>query len=222
MRVFLAAFILILMAEPAQSGAWLKEKGNGFFSFGATLLLIDGEATPRLEQSAYAEYGLTPNLTLGVSSTRIKDLSLQTLIFARVPVKSWDNGARLASEIGLGFKETETVNSAFLSAGLSWGKGISRKDKSGWINIDTALQLEFGSSDIRLKIDATYGMDISDRMRFLAQGFVELADDANSITLAPGLILKPKKLKFEPVISFEHRLGARASSGIRLAFWRSF
>ncbi len=222
MRAFLALLLVIAFSQPALAGAWLKKKGGGFYSFGATVLLLKNETTPRLEQTAYFEYGIGEKLTLGASFTRIQDLSMQTLVFARVPVQSWDSGARLAAEFGLGQKEANALSAPFLSAGLSWGKGLSRNDKYGWVNIDTALQFDLDTGKLRLKIDATYGMDLTDNMRLLAQGFAELSDGANSLTLSPGLILKPKKLKFEPVLSLEHRIGARASSGLRIALWKSF
>lgn len=218
-RIGLIAAILTLVSFPALAGAWLREEGTAFFSFGATVFELDEDGQRFQENSFYLEYGMRPNLTLGASGSMVDGMGGEGQIFLRLPLERDNAASQMSMEFGLGANSEGVSYEPFVKAGLSWGKGISVKDHNGWVNVDGAALL---GDDTRFKVDTTIGLSLSDRFQVMAQSFVELTDGQDSHTLIPSMILSSKTGHTRYVFGYEHRTGARASQGLKFGLWRDF
>ncbi|MEP1964687.1 hypothetical protein [Tateyamaria sp.] len=208
----------LMLSDPAHAGAWLREQGSGFLSFGSTI-----DELGRSTGSAYAEYGLRPKLTLGakvdvdMTAGQIGDGS--AYVFARKPIPTGERAYKLAYELGIG-GTIEQDPSALLRTGLSYGRGITAWDHSGWIAIDGALEWVESDSSVTAKLDATMGLTLNDRFKVMFQVFYSQTETEATTTLAPSLIWTPK-----PDKNRSYQLGVEAKEGVlglKLGVWHSF
>jgi len=224
MRQFMVA-LLVCMNWPIAgwAGAWLRDEGSGFVAFGFSQFNTSTETSGQSEPSLYFEYGFRPKLTLGLTGFYSTQDRGEASAFLRFPLKSDDKPAKVSAEIGLGMRTDLIDFDPFLKTGLSWGRGLSFGEKSGWVNLDSAVLWSLGDIDNQLKLDATVGMGLNDRFQVMGQAFYERDSAGQSLTLVPSVIMglgAAKKTKL--VVGLEHRGGRRASDGIRFGLWRDF
>ncbi|WP_299287312.1 hypothetical protein [uncultured Tateyamaria sp.] len=213
----LLVLMLSLAAYPADAGAWLREHKTGFLAFSGTV-----DENSETEGSVYAEYGLRPKLTLGFKGDanlpqgRLGEGSV--FLFARLPIHTGDKPYKLAYEIGLG----GTFGLDFepmVRTGLSYGRGLSFGETSGWFAVDAAVEWAQGdASDIR-KLDTTVGVNLSERFKVMMQVFYTGTDLGDFFTYAPSLIWQPTP----KTPSFQ--IGVESDDGIlslKLGLWRTF
>lgn len=217
--LFVALWVLSTFPAVAVAGAWLRDEGKAFFSFGATVFELDEDGRQYQENSFYLEYGLRPNLTIGASGSVVDGMGGEGQVFFRMPLPRENATSQLALEFGLGANSQGIDYEPFAKAGVSWGKGITLNERNGWINVDGAA---FLGDDTRVKLDTTFGLTLSDRVQVMAQSFIELADGQDSHTLIPSLILSSKAGKTRYLLGYEHRSGTRASKGMKFGLWRDF
>ena len=158
-RLLLALLLTLCLARPALSGAWMREEGEWFLSFGGNVALSEAAQRPvHYDPTAYLEYGLTPGLTLGLDGY-VADAgdAGSVFAFARLPLATaaLPERARLAFSLGAGatiIPTGEIEPSARL--GLSFGYGLD----SGWLAADAEVVQALGGSDRRQsKLDLTWG-----------------------------------------------------------------
>lgn len=219
-----------LISASAEAGAWLRDEGSGFLSFGVALTQTREDADAKLSTDLFFEYGYTPTLTLGVSATLVPDpitgfseeMTGDGQVFARLPIQSGDGPERLAVEFGLGTRKGEVDYQPFAKIGLSWGRGIQIGGMSGWTNIDAALHLPLGESQSSVKLDATLGLNASDRLDLMAQAFWERDRFGQSLTLTPSAIWKVRSGPQRIVFGVERQFGRQDKTGAKLSLWTDF
>lgn len=199
----LAAALALALPAVAEAGAWPRERGELFLSFGqqvstgATTLL--GAATDiRSWSSVYAEYGLTGRLTVGLDAGlgQGQDERIEAaLVFARWPV--WSPGEhRIALDLGLGtVAETDEVRQTRLRLGLAWGRGIAEgggwRRGGGWLGMESSAELREPAGEVAFKADFTAGWKPSERWMVIGQVQTGYYPDAGGIVrLAPSVVRK--------------------------------
>ena len=101
MRTALIGLILNLMVSAsAEAGAWLREKGDGFYSVSNTFRSFSDRMGQ--ENGLYLEYGLTPKLTFGFDLNQGDSNSGHGAVFVRFPLGKAPGKNRFAMELALG------------------------------------------------------------------------------------------------------------------------
>lgn len=209
---------LLCLASHAHAGAWMREEGSVFLSFGANI-----DETGRAEGAIYAEYGLRPKLTLGlkidVAMTDGRMGDGEAYVFARKPIPVGERDFKLAYEVGLGGTLGDDA-SGLVRVGFNYGRGIKLWDRNGWLAIDSALEWTTGDSELTGKLDSTLGLALNDRFKVMVQVFYIHTDAENSTTIGPSLIWTPKK-----DAANSYHIGLESDDGVlgvKLGVWRSF
>ncbi len=212
--------------QTAEAGAWLREEKEGFFALDIRLN-EDSSATGnvRTEQGFYAEYGLRPNLTIGATGTYVPNESGEAQVFLRFPLNNKDQVSKLSAEFAIGAKTLDTVNfDPFLRTTLSWGRGLQMFGKTGWVNVDGSVQWAVGGNDSPhlFKLDATLGLNLTERVQIMGQTFFEADRFGDSLTIGPSVIYTFKSGKQSLVVGFEHRSGRQPRDVLRAGLWYRF
>ncbi len=208
----------LMLAQPADAGAWMRDDGAVFLSFSGSL-----DKNGQQNGSVYAEYGFREKLTLGLKG----DVDMidgvvsggSVYVFARKPIPTGERAIKLAYEVGLGSSVGTTMD-PLVRVGLNYGRGINLWEKSGWIALDGAVEWNTGTETATTKLDATIGVTLSERLQVMVQVFHTEADHYKTTTLAPSVIWRPKA---DRVVSYQ--LGVEADDdglGFKLGVWRSF
>lgn len=222
-RSLLAITLWFAAALSCSAGAWMREKGEGFLSFGTLAFEERATGAQRFEQGIYLEYGLSPRVTLGASGNYTSGEKGEGLVFLRLPIRNDDRPAKVAIELGIG---TESADGAtfdpFLKSGLSWGRGMTIGRRSGWLNVDTAIQWSTNGAEPLFKLDATLGLTLSDRFQAMGQAFLEADANGEGLTVVPSLIYTPKRGRTKYVLGLEHKTGRDEHTGLKFGLWREF
>jgi hypothetical protein len=148
--------------SPAQAGAWAREKGDLFLSFGGNIALFDGATRPvHYDPTLYVEYGLTDRLTVGFDGyTSDATAVVNGFVFLRYPIGSTDGPQRLAFSVAAGASEIpglalETTG----RIGLHWGYSLTR----GWLAADATSVLGLAVGEREGKVEFTWGRQLTDR-----------------------------------------------------------
>lgn len=227
-RLAAIAFLAVFWAGSANAGAWLRAEGTGFLSL--DLRGYERGGTPAGEIGLYAEHGLRPRLTVGLTGTLEDDQTGEARGFLRFPLLKDDQPYELSAEIGIGtaFRIGESAGpkgydlDPFFQAGVSWGRGLRFGDRNGWANVDAALQHPFDDGETLLKIDATLGVTLTERLQVIGQVFWERDRFGTSTTFAPSAIIALKERGSKLVIGAEFRTGRAERTALRLGMWREF
>ena len=219
------AFVLLFwcqcLAGPALAGAWLKEEGKGFLStsFSATYFRDIASET-------YAEYGVRPDLTIGidVGFYTIRDGSQHgyATAFVRRPLGETDGVNRFSYELGIGAAWIGEDVTPHIKTGLSWGRGLQIKDKNGWINVDANVTWDLGRSLHVSKIDTTVGLNFTERTSGMLQLYLTHLDEKMYSTIAPSVVLSPKWAKFRIQVGALAPLENLDNTAIKIGIWRDF
>ncbi len=208
----------LMLAHPADAGAWLRDEGTVFLSFSSTI-----DALGRNTGSVYAEYGLRPKLTLGakvdVDMTAGQIGNGSALVFARKPIATGKHDFKLAYDFGIG-ATIEEDPAALLHVGLNYGRGYTAWDRAGWVSIDSALQWAESDAAPTAKLDGTIGLTLNDHFKVMFQVFYSNTDSDATTTLAPSLIWTPNT-----DTNRTYQIGVESKDGVlgvKLGLWRSF
>lgn len=219
-RLF-AVLICIACAGTAHAGAWLREKGAGFSSnsFSSTYYL------DTVSQS-YLEYGLTEKTTLGADIGFVRPRfglhSGYTTLFIRRAIGSTEAKSKWAYDLGIGTSWIGDTVLPHLRTGLSWGRGFSVADKSGWIALDAAVIWDLTYAPDLTKVDATIGLNFTDMTTGMVQLFAGHLDQNTFGTFAPSLVFSPQFTKFRIQIGSESEIGNLRNSMLKVGLWRDF
>lgn len=225
--------ICCLLAGQAHAGAWPRSSGTGF----ASLSIWQGVDGTDSYTALFAEYGLLPRITLGLDAGRSVSGQTKTVAFLRAPFGQ-SFGWLIAAEIGLG----EIAGQPVLRPGLSFGRNITTRHGTGWIAIDTLLEVDMSAQEIDLKTDITLGFTPgwadappSDwtLMLQLQTGLVEVQDSllllqaegiapqASFLRIAPSATYRLNdRMRLE--IGFFHALQGSDERGVKIGLWSTF
>ncbi|MEO0677803.1 MAG: hypothetical protein AAFZ02_09630 [Pseudomonadota bacterium] len=183
-------FLLMVLPVMAQGGAWPRGEGQAFLSFA-----LEG-SDDGIIATAFAEYGLTEQLTFGLDAvTSFEDDSATFIAFARYsfPARGphvFAVSGGLGAEYRVDTREEQLTPSGpvtlvdepklggFLRAGLHYGRGF----ENGWFALDASHDWGTLESDTtpalpdveisRTKLDATLGYRLSDEFAVIGQAFL--------------------------------------------------
>ncbi|THH36663.1 hypothetical protein E4Z66_06850 [Aliishimia ponticola] len=219
----LALLLLISLPLPATGGAWLREEGTTFLSLGFEARRFEATGHSLSRQELYIEHGLRPKLTIGAKGNLDSDSTATGEIFARFPLRADDCPGRIAAEIGIGGEHDGFVIAPYLRTGVSWGRGIKIARKSGWVNVDGAVEwpIKNATEDPLWKLDATVGLSLSERSQIMFQAFFESSSGRNRVTLNPSYIFRTKN-GTRYVGGIAHRTGTDGYTSLRFGIWREF
>lgn len=228
-----AIILLIIVALPttAQAGAWLREKGTAFLSWSNTIS-ARSDSRYATDTSLYAEYGLTPRLTVGFDGyLGAPGKASEALLFMRFPLGRQDRPARMALTFGVGAKSIPnpwgtTTEQALVKAGFSWGRGLKR----GWLAFDASVTGVTHSSifvpqqaGTNFSADFTFGQKPSDKIMLIWQ--LQTGKTTNGPAYAkftPSLVWSFGSGKNSVEIGLVHGLTGDKTQSLKLGFWKNF
>lgn len=180
----LALIGAIAFAAQANAGAWPRDEGKSFLS-----LSLESHAEDDY-LSLFYEYGLTPNLTLGLDAGHDPEAGTSSaIVFLRYPVFSGGANA-FAVELGLG----ETVQSgqtvATIRPGVYWGRGIEIAGLIGWTGVE--MTYAQGSNGEALgKIQATIGASLgNNRLAIMDLQYENPSIGESFVAIAPSYVFE--------------------------------
>jgi hypothetical protein len=226
-----ACMILAVAALPgmAQAGAWPREKGQVFVSVEQAFdwrPAFDGSTERSGYASAYAEYGLTPRLTLGAKAGMAVDRSYhEALAFARLPLLGTDGANRFAADAGAGARWlADGTVEPVLRSGLAWGRGYSSRWGDGWIGVEGTWTRAVVSGESHVNLDATVGLNAPSGAHYILQ--LRGYDDAKGTvyTVAPSYVRRvTDRLKAQVGATWRPGTdGGEATRGLFTAVWVEF
>ena len=212
------------MAWPAFAGAWLRDTGTKFFSYGAIVRKSGGFLRP--EYSFYGEFGLSPYLTLGLDFNESQGPSGghsgHALVFARFPIARAWHKTKVAVEFGLGGNHYLGKWDGMIKSTLSIGRGFSSPWGAGWINVDAALELRRPASRLAFKLDATIGLSQGRRFRPMLQiESTYIVGKPLIWAVIPSVLIDGRNNQTW-VIGIERKTVGQPTLGVRFGLWRRF
>ncbi|WP_281967540.1 hypothetical protein [Roseovarius nanhaiticus] len=207
----LAAGWWLALPSPAWAGPWLRTPGEGFLSWSVK---IQDDANSKGYSTLYAEYGMNPDLTVGLDLGSDDGGKAKALAFVVMPLSR--GPLHITFELGAGTSD----DSPAFRPGISVGRGITLAGLGGWWSIDTRAAILEGSTD--LSIDATLGLRPWDGTMLIAQ------------LQQGGALTEPDTLRLTGSVVWEtqpgHHIEVGLASGlkngedfgIQLGIWRSF
>lgn len=215
-----ALAMTILAAPTAQAGAWAREEGTFFLSFGGNAALFGDAVRPvYYDPTVFLEYGLTPRLTIGIDGyTADRGDAGSLLGFARLAFDDGTGPDRFAASLSAGYTllpNAEGVET--LRAGLHWGRGLD----DGWVAVDATATwlLDAGTQH---KVDATWGHAFDERWTsvFTVEAGIGLTGDFYA-KVTPSLVAE-----ITPAISlragFVQALTGDHGGGLLVQSWITF
>jgi len=148
----------MLAPHPAAAGAWLRGVGDGFLSW--TFKIQDGDGAVGYS-TAYAEYGMNPDLTVGLDMGSDELGDYKALAFVLMPISR--EGTQVVFELAAGTLQ----GGAAIRPGISVGRGWNWHDLGGWWNVDTRARVT--GEDTALAIDATLGITVWEGTMLIGQ-----------------------------------------------------
>jgi hypothetical protein len=154
------------LALPARAGAWLRDDGAVFLSFGSDVRMSDDTRVPLgRDPRLYMEWGVGPRTTLALAVNAGPETAGR-IFEARVirPLPLPEGWGVAAASGGLARRtfdsiqydaagaETDQVD-RLASVGLAWGQGSD----AGWITAEGRLLSDLAEDDIEVKLDLTGG-----------------------------------------------------------------
>ncbi|WP_373489480.1 hypothetical protein [Blastomonas sp.] len=221
MRILAGFLFCLALAPPAVAGPWLREKGRTFTSTSVTLNHFQDAAS-----STYIEHGLREDMTVGADIGVFRNTTAgpsgTATIFLRRPWGNRDGQSLWAYELGAGASWDGAVISPHAKTGVTWGRGITFRDKGGWTTVDASYRWDLGAGEDVFKLDGTLGLNFTDRVAGMFQVYVSHSAGETSATLAPSVIYAAKSGKTKWQLGIESPLSDTARTAIKFGLWRDF
>lgn len=157
---------LLLIAPPVAGGPWMRAPGHGFVSI-STEVPLSPDATRWTYNAAYAEYGLTPRLAIGLDMGMNLDDSGKALVFLRTPLLQDRLSWPLAVELGAGAHFRQGLAEPVLRPGLSLGRSLDTGWGPVWAVADLSATYRGEQGDVLPKLDLVLGLDRTARSSFV-------------------------------------------------------
>lgn len=218
--VTLSLLIWFACAASGLAGAWMREPGKLFFAVSTTLRY--GSTDLYSENAIYAEYGLSPKVTIGFDYNHLVSYSGHALVFFRLPVGPRNQTWNFAVETAAGGHHWLGDWHPMFKYSFSAGRGIETRRGFGWLSFDAAIEQRTGNPGLLYKLDATLGLPEMGRIGPIFQ--LETAKTSGYPllwTVTPGLRYKTKKLG-TLLIGLESKHGLESTTGLKFGFWRDF
>jgi len=217
MRIDATLLVLCLATlpmGPTDAGPWLRPEGDSFLS--VSLEKPDGD---QFHLSAYAEYGLRPDLTLGLDFGVNEEELDKAILFAKRPLSRPDSALQVSLELGIGVVDDKGV----LRPGVNIGHSYVLRDLNGWISLELKAVLEPDDGDHFETSDLTIGLDVTARSKAMLQiSSTGSPVDGNSLKITPSFV-------FERTPGHHFQIGVTAglrdddnATAIKLGLWREF
>jgi hypothetical protein len=147
-------------------------------------------------------------------------------------------GGLVAIELGWG----EIAGRRVLRPGLSWGRSVARPRWTGWLAVDTLMELDLETRQIDIKTDVTLGITPQSHagtasdwtmMLQLQTGLVGVQDSL-SLLYYEGITPEPSFLRLAPSVTYQLRegmhlelglyrgLNGSSERGVKLGLWSRF
>ncbi len=159
---------LCLAGETLKAGAWSRDKGEVFLSFGGNVALFDGATRPvHYDPTLYIEYGLTDRMTVGFDGyTSDATAVVNGFVFLRYPIGPEESPQRFAISLAGGASEIpglalETTG----RLGLHWGYGLP----NGWLAADATSVVGLAGGEREAKLEFTWGQHLTERWTGILQ-----------------------------------------------------
>lgn len=212
---------IVFFGQAAYAGAWLREQGAGFMA-----VSVVGTYYLDTSSQTYLEYGLSDKSTIiadvWMNRPRYDPPRGIVTISMRRALSAADAQAKWAYEFGVGAGWVGTQIRPHLRTGLSWGRGMTWGQKSGWMGVDAAVLWDLEQAAHLTKVDATFGTNFTDVTTGMIQVYTAHIDGTHSVTLAPSLVFNPQKSNFRVKVGTESLLGSLENTALKLEFWREF
>ncbi len=215
------ALICLAVPQEGTAGPWLREKGSSFtaVSFASTYYLETASQT-------YIEYGLTDKMTVvaDISMARLHNMpnSGYATLSLRRALGAADDKSKWAYELGLGTGWIGEQMLPHVRTALSWGRGMTWREKSGWITVEGAVVWDVTYALHIAKVDTTVGLNLTDNTKGMLQLYAMHAAGESIATLAPSVVFSPESTKFSIQIGTESQLGHLDNSAVKIGIWREF
>jgi hypothetical protein len=192
--------MLLGAGAQAYGGAWPRGETNGFLSLKYTgrwdtadIALLDFTREDLFQ--AYGEFGVAPRLTFGGEySAAGPEVAPITEIRGFVRYTFLQRGAHVVSaEIGAGQRGNDFEYSvSFIRPGIAWGRGYDSRFGAGWIELDAQSEVYTNSDDDpAVKLDATVGLNVTDRLAVILQGRAgDYPDIEPFFRIAPSAVVR--------------------------------
>lgn len=212
--------LLLLLASTGTSlaGPWPRGEGNAFgmISLQVTAPNFDGPASYYF--SNYLEYGLTQNLTIGADVGHSVSGESKAIVFLKHPLLQWENTHYVSAELGFG----QIGNDIVVRPGLSYGRGFSNVDSSGWLTVDMLFEHHIGKDRTDVKADITYGRNHSGGFKSMLQIQTgKQIGDPSFFRIAPSFAL-PMGKSTHLELGASVALRGNSEYGLKLGFWKEF
>ncbi|MEQ6250542.1 hypothetical protein ABMC89_16755 [Sulfitobacter sp. HNIBRBA3233] len=217
-----AIFILACWAcGPALAGPWLRDRGDGFSAY-----TFASNANYDTATQTYLEFGLTDTTTIGADIGFVRPrYGFQggyATLFMRRALSKPDAVSKWAYEIGVGANWAADLVLPHFKTTLTWGRGLSFADKTGWTTVDAAVIWDPVYALHVAKLDGTLGINFSDKVAGMMQVYMVHANGASAATLAPSIIFSPADSKFRFQIGTETAVGNVRGTVLKLGLWHNF
>lgn len=218
------AALLMILAHPAWSGAWPRDRGQWFV---ATSVELRGYAVADKVQdlsyysSFYLEHGLTDRLTVGLNAGHGTSADTDVRAFLRMPVLS-SGSRKLALELSVG----KIDHKAYTGVGLQYGRGFEIAGRPAWFSVEGRVEHVVGQelamdSKRQGKFDVTLGMTHANDVKSMVQVFNTEIDGTIYPTLATGLVVPlGGEFSLESGLLFDLIDGGRP--GLKFGLWKAF
>jgi len=219
-------YILILiltagLAHSVQAGPWLREKGSTF-----TANSVTGTYYLDTTSQTFIEYGLSAKTTLiadiGMVRPRFGPYAGYATLSMRRALSSPEARSKWAYEFGVGVGWVGAETLPHLRTALSWGRGITLGEKTGWMTAEAAVVWDLTYALHVTKLDATVGLNFTEKTSGMLQVYAANLADTSIATIAPSLVFSPIYTKFRVQLGTETVLGQVANSALKISLWREF
>lgn len=218
---FIVAFLIMIVPQIAAAGPWLREKGSSF-----TAVSISGNYALETASQTYLEYGLSDKTTLigdvGMARFHYFPNTGYATFSLRRALGSTDATSKWAYELGLGAGWIGEEVLPQIRTALSWGRGITLGEKSGWMTVESAVLWDVTYALHVAKIDTTVGLNLTDKTKGMLQLYTAHAVGETIATLAPSVVYSPENTKFSIQLGAESQIGHWDNAAIKIGIWREF
>ncbi len=199
MRLTPVLLTLFCAAGPALGGAWPRGEASAFLSLKYTgrwdredIALLDFTREDLFQ--GYAEWGISSGLTFGGEySAAGPEIAPVTEIRGFVRYTFLQRGPHVMSvEFGAGQRSNDfeyEVN--YIRPGLAWGRGYDSRLGNGWLELDGQAEFYDNEDETALKLDATVGMNVSNRLAVVVQARAgDYPESDPYLRIAPSAVIR--------------------------------
>lgn len=210
--------VILALAPAAYAGPWPRPPGEHFISITAEAP-TSAQSFSEIYGATYFERGLKGDWTLGLDAGTDGLGYQKTYLFLRRPV--WTGRtARLAFELGAGQQTAANGLGYALRPALTWGRGVSVFDRSGWLTIDGSAAYLPKLQTTIYKSEVTFGVSLNARTKTMLQATVEQEKGRRAratVTPSAAYLIRPDMHLLGGVV-----LSGDQASKIKLGLWMTF